>query len=980
MEQIPFVIISLTLICSAMTVVFYVAWRAFGYPQHALTWSLAFLIASIQWACNAAYSYGVFPNHFVYWVTVSFLGPFVSILSVTGYRQRANKYLNIPMMAGAILLTFGATLWFSYVQPHIGLRLAILPGLTVCTSLWTAWIVYDVPRPKRPIEKTLISLYLITATVEVFIISIALSQGAVADQEILNLYRGTLFLAMPVIFSIAGVMALATIASDLADQATKAAEDEIEAQKRETERGWNTLTDAIEAIPDLVALDDGHGNIVTCNSAFSELIGVPQDQISGKRTFELFELYWQQLETMDGVKLSSAQDCANKMWRSLTTGERLEAVTKDKRNFIVDCGYVRGGGFIMVGRDVTQLSNTRIRLEAAIHSAPIAFAFYDNELKLVACNTTYEKMLNKPQRWLADQSFDTIVRTFMRRVDFGTEDPFGKRSSWMIKYLDSIEARETIQSIALMDDGTWYDITSQPVAEGGYVTVATDITSRHMLEKDLERNEKQLRDILEGQPFPALVMRREDKKILFTSAAAVEALSGNTAENLGEDFRNQLNNKPDVTAPIFMAAESQKDPITEVQLNRLDGSSFPSLFSSQIINYEGTSAEVVSFIDMSTIRNLESELETQQQALFQSQKLNAMGTLLAGVAHELNNPLTVVVANAHVLTLDNNDPQTTARVQKITDAAERCSNIVKSFLDVARKSSGDKANFDMVQCISKSIELTEIGFRDQEIKVTTQFENNLPAVNGDMDQIGQVVMNLLINAKQAIAEQDGAKEINVSCQLNTRKSMIELLVNDNGPGVPEEIREQIFDPFFTTKGVGHGTGMGLSLVHGIITGHGGTIELLKTEQKGAHFRVCLPHIGKPLTEADIRKAPPTTQKLKLLVVDDEEDVLEALEDTLIILGHDVLGVGSGKAALSALRNEGFDGILSDLRMPEMDGADLYENLKKEFPEMVDKIAFITGNNLSESAQQFLAACKRPSLGKPFSPEQLSSLIAELELA
>lgn len=980
MEQIPFVIISLALICSAMTIVFYVAWRAFGYPKHALTWSLAFLVATIQWVFNAAYSFGAFPTHAIYWITVSFLGPIVPVLSVTGYRQRANKYLNMPLMTGAILLTFGGTLWFTYVQPHIGLRLAILPYLTVCTSLWTAWIVYDVPRTKRPIEKTLIGLYLTTAVVEAVIATIAVSQGATADQDILNLYRGTLFLAMPVIFSVAGVMALATIASDLADQATKFAEDEIEAQKKETERGWNTLTDAIEAIPDLVALDDGHGNIVTCNSAFADLVGVPQEKLPGMRSIELFELYWQQLDTVDGVKLSSAQDFANKMWRSLTTGERLEGTTKDKRNFIVDCGYVRGGGFIMVGRDVTQLSNTRIRLETAIQTAPIAFAFFDNEMKLVACNHNYEKMLGKKQNWLAEQSIDTIVRTFLRRTDFGDNDPFAKRSSWMIKYLDAIEARETIQSVALMDDGTWYDITSQPVAEGGYVTVATDITSRHTLEKNLERNEKQLREILEGQPFPALVMRREDKKILFTSAAAVEALSGNAPEKFEKDFRDKLNSKPEVIAPMFMAAQSQRDPISEVQLKRLDGNGFPSLFSSQKINYAGTSAEVVSFVDMSTIRNLESELETQQQALFQSQKLNAMGTLLAGVAHELNNPLTVVVANAHVLTLGNNDPQTTARVQKITDAAERCSNIVKSFLDVARKSSGDKANFDMVQCVSKSIDLAEIGFRDQDIKVTTKFEENLPAISGDMDQIGQVVMNLLINAKQAIANQKGLKEINVACQLNARKSKIELLVNDNGPGVPEEIREQIFDPFFTTKGVGHGTGMGLSLVHGIVTAHAGTIELLKTEQKGAHFKVSLPHIGKPLAETEVKKSPQTTQKLKLLVVDDEEDVLEALEDTLIILGHDVFGVSSGKEALSALKEEDFDGILSDLRMPEMDGPDLYENLKKDFPEMVERIAFITGNNLSESAQQFLASCKRPSLGKPFSPEQIASLITELELA
>jgi len=980
MSEIPYVIISLFFICATLGVVFLVAWRAFGYPRHALTWSITFALASLQWGLNAAHSFQLIPIYNLYWVSVSFLGPVVPLLAVLGYRQRANKYLHIPLIVGAGLLSFGATLWYSMVQPHMGLRLAILPYTTMLTSIWVVWIVYNVPRKMRPIEWTLIVVYLVSAAIEFSLGTIALSQGAVPDEPTIALYLSVLFLSMPVIFSIGGVMALATIASDLAVQAEKAAENEIAAQRKETERSWHTLSDAIDAIPDLVALDDGHGNVVACNTAFSNLLGIPQETMAGQRTLDLMDKYWQQLESIDGEPVNSVQDFANRMWRSLTTGSQLHAVTKDKRNFIVDCGYVRGGGFIMVGRDVSQLAETRIRLEAAIHSAPIAFAFFDKDQRLVACNNTYEKMLGQKQEWLSEQPLKTIVRAFIRRLKIAKKQPLSVRSEWLNSYLDSVEARKIVHELALMEDGTWFEITSQPVAEGGYVTVASDITTRHLLERDLERNEAQLRQILEGQPFPVLVLSPTEKSILFASGAAIEALTGKADDADWSEIKDKLRQNSEVLPPILETTRTQTETISEVTLKRLNGDYFPALFSSQSVSYSGIEAYVVSFIDLSTIKGLERELEQQQQALFQSQKLNALGTLLAGVAHELNNPLTIVVANAHVLSMSNEDPELQSRIKKITDAAERCSGIVRSFLDVARKDSGNKSRFDLAACIKKSIELAELGFTDQEISVTADIDPNLPALEGSAEQIGQVIMNLVINAKQALAEQEGPKQVNISCRVNQALEKLEITVADNGPGIPSEIQSQIFDPFFTTKAVGQGTGMGLSLVHSIVTSHGGTIELTESNSRGACFRICLPHSGQPVSNEEMSTdSAKTVQSYRILVVDDEEDVLEALEDVLIIQGHDAIGVTTGEAALEALHSQQFDCIFSDLRMPGMNGEELYREIENQFPEMAPRTAFITGNNLSRSARAFLDHCKRPSLGKPFTPEQLTDILQDIGL-
>ena len=174
--------------------------------------------------------------------------------------------------------------------------------------------------------------------------------------------------------------------------------------------------------------------------------------------------------------------------------------------------------------------------------------------------------------------------------------------------------------------------------------------------------------------------------------------------------------------------------------------------------------------------------------------------------------------------------------------------------------------------------------------------------------------------------------------------------------------------------------MGLSLVHGIITSHDGTIDVVHHEKPGTHFRICFPikkpHLKENSTKTDDKK---NSVQYRLLVVDDEPDVLDALTDTLIIQGHDVFAVASGKEALQALKNEQFDAILSDIRMPGIDGTALFSRIQTDFPFMIERTAFITGNDLSETTQQFLEECQRPFLGKPCSPEEISSLLADMNL-
>ena len=207
-----------------------------------------------------------------------------------------------------------------------------------------------------------------------------------------------------------------------------------------------------------------------------------------------------------------------------------------------------------------------------------------------------------------------------------------------------------------------------------------------------------------------------------------------------------------------------------MELSRLGGKTFPTLLSSQPITYSNISARVISFIDISDVQNLESELAVQQAALFQSEKLNALGTLLAGIAHELNNPLTVVVANAQNLARTTTDKGIREKLRKINIAADKCSKIVRSFLNAARKQEDETSDFDLGVCIEETLDLLAIGLTEDDVEISTEIEESLPPIKGNSNQISQVLMNLVLNAKQALQEVEEPKHISIVChQSNDKK-------------------------------------------------------------------------------------------------------------------------------------------------------------------------------------------------------------------
>jgi two-component system NtrC family sensor kinase len=265
----------------------------------------------------------------------------------------------------------------------------------------------------------------------------------------------------------------------------------------------------------------------------------------------------------------------------------------------------------------------------------------------------------------------------------------------------------------------------------------------------------------------------------------------------------------------------------------------------------------------------------------------------------------------------------------------------------------------------------------------------LPDVQADADQIGQVVLNLMVNAQQAMegaATPTRVLTISTGVELprHGREPRVWLRVADSGPGVPAGLHERLFEPFFTTKAVGLGTGLGLSVSRGIVREHGGDLVLEQPRASeaaaaptGASFRLSLPISGEKSAEADVLAATTTGapdaeagELRRVLVVDDDPEVAELMREVLESAGFDVLTAESGAVALELLAEARFDAVVSDVRMPDLDGPALWQRLKTEHPALARRVLFVSGDTLSDAARQALATTGAPTLDKPFTSADL----------
>ena len=362
-----------------------------------------------------------------------------------------------------------------------------------------------------------------------------------------------------------------------------------------------------------------------------------------------------------------------------------------------------------------------------------------------------------------------------------------------------------------------------------------------------------------------------------------------------------------------------------------------------------------------------AQVQQQQEALLQREKLAAMSTMLASVAHELNNPLASIVLQTELLREDVGQGPLAEPVTEITQAAARCERLVRQFLTLARQHPPERTRVALNTLVAETVELLAYPLRVDNVTVHLHLDDQVPPFWGDPHQLQQVLLNLLTNAQHALRAAPGAREVTVTTEYDPTQHRITLAVTDTGPGIPPALQTRIFEPFFTTKPPGVGTGLGLPLCRGMVEAHGGTLEVSSAPGHGATFRLTLPVGAVPASPP----APPSADEgvavrgQTILVVDDEVSLASGLARLLRRDGHTVDTVANGRLALAHLDGRAYDLILCDVRMPELDGPSFYRLLERQQPHLCSRLIFLTGDTLEPATQAFLEASGAPCLLKPF---------------
>ncbi len=384
---------------------------------------------------------------------------------------------------------------------------------------------------------------------------------------------------------------------------------------------------------------------------------------------------------------------------------------------------------------------------------------------------------------------------------------------------------------------------------------------------------------------------------------------------------------------------------------------------------------------------------TEQQALetqlVQSEKLAAVGQLVSGVAHELNNPLTSIAGLSEFL-LEQKElgKKDRGHLQVIQEQAERAGRIVRNLLTFARKGSGEQLPVDLNDVIRRTLSLTSYDMKLNDITVTRELSGALPEVMGDRHGLQQVVLNLITNAAQAVAEnpRERAREITVSTWFD---GQVHLRVADTGPGIPEQVLQSVFTPFFTTKEPGKGTGLGLSITYSIVESHGGhiTIEPAGTTgggRSGAAFRVDLPpapaealRAAKTPIPAEPANAPPFVKRT-ILLVDGDPAVQRTIKALFARDGHLVEVAGDPQHALDLAQRGGFDLVIADARAmaPGKRGTLLAEELVTRIPTLRERMIVATGD-VRPTTEETLARLGVRYVRKPFNLRDLRVEAARL---
>lgn len=535
-----------------------------------------------------------------------------------------------------------------------------------------------------------------------------------------------------------------------------------------------------------------------------------------------------------------------------------------------------------------------------------------------------------------------------------------------------------IESVTTGTTGIIYRTIAVPVVVQGRIDgvlmIATDITEQRRIESELRESESRHRSLLEGLPDYVGVID-SDRRITYVnrtgpSFTLEQVVGSNVYATIAPAFRDRAREAIDTA---FRTGE-----VTEYATEVPEAQRHYSCRCAPVVIDGETAAVIVIATDVSDRVRAEKRLRL-------ADRMTSMGSLVAGLAHELQNPLTYVIGNlsyalGNLDALQHSTDRATwlkhrANLQESLDGARRAAGIISDLSTFARgDDETETKEVDLRPVLQSCIRMASNEIRHRARLVVGL--DGVPPVSGNASRLGQVFLNLIMNASQAIP--DGAASDHVIEVIGKMRGSdtVAVEVRDTGHGIPDDIMERLFDPFFTTKSVGEGTGLGLSICNEIVTSLGGRIEVESAVGRGSVFRVLLPRfVGQrdPAAPAAASPGDGKSRRRRILIIDDDDGVRRSLE--LLLEHHEVVGVSSGREALQLLETDsGFTRILCDLMMPNMSGIDVFHELARRPGRLHERIVFITGGAFSPRARSFLRSIDNLCLAKPFNLDELETAV------
>jgi PAS domain S-box-containing protein len=759
---------------------------------------------------------------------------------------------------------------------------------------------------------------------------------------------------------------------------------------KESERRYRLLA---ENATDVIWTADLNMRLTYVSPSVKGMRGYTPEEVTGQSVEEVLTPGSCELtRKVLAEELALETEGAGDRFRTLTL--ELEHLRKDGSTFWAEAKmtFLRDAegcpiGILGVSRDITERKKAEEVLRASenkyrrlLENLPQKIFLKDRNSVYISCNETYARDLNiRPEQIAGKTDYDFYPRDLADkyRSDDKRVMEFGKTESIEEKYVQ--EGKEVI-----------VQTVKTPVKDDrgnvvGILGIFWDISERKRAEESLKEAEQRLRVIFDNARDGILLADAETKR-LHTGNQMMCRMLGYTLEEIRKLGVADIHPKKDLPYVVEEFEKQLRKETTlakDIPVKRKDGSVFYADVNGCPITLGGRTYVMGIFRDMTEQKLAEEEKRRLQEQLAQAQKMQAIGTLAGGIAHEFNNINAAIIGYVD-LTLQTENLSDIARrnLETVRSSAVRGADLTKRLMAFSKKDVGEKKPVNLKDLVDEVLKLTEKEFLSEGIAVSVKHSMKVPAVMGEPGLLSQVVMNLVINARHAMAKSP-VKKLTAQTGLESDRPFIR--VRDTGCGIPKENMARLFEPFFTTKGSlvsggvfdgkAHGTGLGLSVCHSIIEGHGGDIQVKSQPGRGTTFTIYFPRISDARAELPRIEKSQEGKVSRFLVVDDERPITDLLVSILAHGGHAADGFTNPKEAVRAISHRQYAVAFVDLQMPEMRGEDFIEGINRLPPERRPLKVILTGR-LETAQEDYGHLDIFSTLRKPFSTQEVLRVAEE----